>query len=435
MNSASLRTALIAAIIVAIGAFAVLSIGGADAQQTCVQPLTGNGTYNGTWDNTCLSENTPLGDYSYPTGTRYARFYTFTLSETSTVTLELKSGQDTYLYLMQGKSKTGAILHYNDDITRNENPNSRISQSLSAGDYTIEATTYEIETTGNFTFTILGLPAASTPTITPTAGAGDAPTVTPTHTPTATATSVSGQVPPTITPTPTATPTRTPTSVPSSNGNFNITQANCTPADMPDDYAPFNISEPTLWQPNPWGVVATYWTDWERVDVPYQGVKQSLRCHTTIFNSVHDARWDMTYQNFLQRNVAPPQSMVYEHAQRVVPKFGDDAVGMYLGYGFDFSSVLPQSSFSPIYTNGVVQFLRGSTKVSLWLHTDARGINSMFRSNLRIRTQMPTDIARNIDQRMSQANIQGASDIDIQNLKVNQVGELAQPQAAFPPRR
>ena len=195
MNSASIRTALIAVIIVAIGAFALLSIGGATAQQTCIQPLAGNGTVNGTWDNACLSENTPLGDYSFPTGTRYARFYTFTLSETSTVTVELKSSADTYMYLMQGKGKTGAILHYNDDITRNENPNSRISQILSAGDYTIEATTYDVEITGSFTLTVSGLPAASTPTITPTSGAGDAPTITPTPTFTPSPT-------PTITPTP-----------------------------------------------------------------------------------------------------------------------------------------------------------------------------------------------------------------------------------------
>ena len=170
MNSASLRTALIAAVIVAIGAFAIFSIGGATAQQACIQPLAGNGTYNGTWDNTCLSENTPLGDYTFPTGTRYARFYTFTLSETSTVTVELQSSADTYLYLMQGKGKTGTILHYNDDIAPSENTNSRISQSLSTGKYTIEATTYEIETTGNFTLTISGSPAALTPTITPTPG-------------------------------------------------------------------------------------------------------------------------------------------------------------------------------------------------------------------------------------------------------------------------
>ena len=170
MKLASARTALIVAAIVAIGAFALFSIGDATAQQACMQPLAGNGTVNGTWDNTCLSENTPLGDTYYPTGTRYARFYTFTLSEATTVTVELKSSTDTYMYLMQGASKTGTILHYNDDIAPSENTNSRISQSLSTGKYTIEATTYEIETTGSFTLTISGSPAALTPTITPTPG-------------------------------------------------------------------------------------------------------------------------------------------------------------------------------------------------------------------------------------------------------------------------
>ena len=187
MKFASIRTALIAAIIVAIGAFALFSIGGATAQQTCIQPLTGNGAISGTWSSACLSENTPIGDYTFPTGTRYARFYTFTLGQVSTANIELTSTADTYLYLMEGKGKTGTVLHYNDDIA-SDNTNSRISeQRLEAGDYTIEATTYEIETTGSFTLTVSGLRIASTPTITPTA------------------TSISGQAPPTVTPTPTQT--------------------------------------------------------------------------------------------------------------------------------------------------------------------------------------------------------------------------------------
>ena len=194
MKTASIRTALIAAAIVAIGAFALLSIGGADAQQACVQTLAGNGAYSGTWDSTCLSENTPQGGDYYPTGTRYARFYTFTLSAPSTVTVELNSTTDPYLYVMQGKGKTGTILHYNDDVIPNQDTNSRISESLSAGDYTIEATTYDVEVTGSFTLTVSGLPTASTPTLTPTAGTGDNPTVTPTptFTPSPTPTSTSG---------------------------------------------------------------------------------------------------------------------------------------------------------------------------------------------------------------------------------------------------
>jgi len=87
------------------------------------------------------------------------------------------------MYLMQGTGKTGKVLHYNDDITPNEDPNSRISQSLSPGDYTIEATTYGVEVSDSFTLTVSGLPNAATPTITPTIDAGDTPTATSTPLP------------------------------------------------------------------------------------------------------------------------------------------------------------------------------------------------------------------------------------------------------------
>lgn len=80
MNIASIRIALIAAVIVAIGAFALFSIGGATAQQACVQPLSENHTVNGSWDDSCLSENTPTEPTNPPPGTRYARFYSFTLA-------------------------------------------------------------------------------------------------------------------------------------------------------------------------------------------------------------------------------------------------------------------------------------------------------------------------------------------------------------------
>jgi len=107
------------------------------------------------------------------------------------------------MYLMQGTGKTGKIEYYNDDIVVNENPNSRISQSLTASDYTIEATTYDVGTTGSFTLTVSGLPDTATPTAIPTLGAGDSPTATPTPIP--------GQATPTFMPTRTATPTTTPT--------------------------------------------------------------------------------------------------------------------------------------------------------------------------------------------------------------------------------
>ena len=203
MKTVSLRTALIAAVIVAIGAFLLLRIGGVDAQSACIEAITSDGAVTGSWDAACLSENTPTEPTNPPSGTRHARFYTFTLSEDADITIDLTSDTDTYMYLMAGHGTNGTVLFENDDIVTG-NTNSRISENLSADDYTIEATTYEIETTGNFTLTVSGLPDASTPTVTPTTSAGDTPTITPTPIP--------GQDTPT--PTPTSTPTRTPTPAP-----------------------------------------------------------------------------------------------------------------------------------------------------------------------------------------------------------------------------
>ena len=71
------------------------------------------------------------------------------------LTINLSSEKDTYLYLMEGEGKDGAIEALNDDITPYVNYNSRIVvDNLEAGEYTIEATTYDIEKGGDFTLTM-----------------------------------------------------------------------------------------------------------------------------------------------------------------------------------------------------------------------------------------------------------------------------------------
>ena len=194
MKPPSVRTALLAAAIVALGAFVLLRIGGADAQSSCTHPISASGDYSGSWTSDCLSENTPTEPTNPPSGTRYAHFYTFTLSEDADITIDLTSDTDTYLYLMQGIGTNGAVLHENDDVVSG-NTNSRIQAGLQPGDYTIEATTYSLETTGDFTLTVQGLPDASTSSVTPTSGVASTPTTTPTPYP--------GQGTPTVTPTPT----------------------------------------------------------------------------------------------------------------------------------------------------------------------------------------------------------------------------------------
>ena len=129
-------------------------------------------TISGSWDDECVSEReAPRG------GTRYARYYTFDLRAEATVTIELTSTEDTYLYL------TGEGVSYENDDIVSGNLNSRIEETLAAGGpYTIEATTYQAETTGDFTLTVsVVAPGTTTPTPTPEPGV---PTPTPTPQPT-----------------------------------------------------------------------------------------------------------------------------------------------------------------------------------------------------------------------------------------------------------
>ena len=100
-------------------------------------------------------------------------YHTFTLAESAEVTITAESTVDTYLNLREGEGREGTILHFNDDHDSSEftlalSTDSGISETLSAGTYTIEVTTYTAGETGEFTLTISGLPAAVTPTPEPT---------------------------------------------------------------------------------------------------------------------------------------------------------------------------------------------------------------------------------------------------------------------------
>ncbi len=104
----------------------------------------GLGWLTGTWNADCQSTKTP------PTakeGARYARYYAFTLDAPSRITVTISSTdvRDTYLYLLRGSGNEGEIVNRGD---------SEIVEQLSAGTYTIEATTYNLETAGNFTLTL-----------------------------------------------------------------------------------------------------------------------------------------------------------------------------------------------------------------------------------------------------------------------------------------
>ena len=139
ISSRSISVILLA--VAALGVFAFLSV--AAAQSECVQPLDGNGSVSGSWTDDCLSQSTASGPTDPPAGTRYARFHSFTFTEQSDVSITLKSETDPYLFLLDGD---GDVAAENDDIdTSGGNCNSQLRQTLAAGDYTIEATTFSWE--------------------------------------------------------------------------------------------------------------------------------------------------------------------------------------------------------------------------------------------------------------------------------------------------
>ena len=117
---------------------------------SCVAALSGNGATTGQWADDCESENRTSS---------YARYYSFTLDEEGEVTITLESEVDTWLYLLEGTGRTGAVRYNNDDIDSG-NRDSQIKETLAAGSYTIEATTYDAGKTGSFTLTVSGLVTA-----------------------------------------------------------------------------------------------------------------------------------------------------------------------------------------------------------------------------------------------------------------------------------
>ena len=135
----------------------------------CLETIDGDGTYEGTWIDNCLSQKRPTGEGGSADSDYYARYYSFTLDARSRVVITLESSKDTYLYLLRDSGQEGGIVDSDDDITPSANLNSRIeSDDLGAGIYTIEATTYHAQTAGAFTLTVEITEAGSQPEPPPT---------------------------------------------------------------------------------------------------------------------------------------------------------------------------------------------------------------------------------------------------------------------------
>ena len=126
--------------------------------------LAGPATRDGTWASDCESSVSGRG---------YARYYSFSLSVETAVTIDLTSSVDTYLYLRQENATSGAALHENDNHQGSTSA-SQIQETLAVGTYTVEATTNSAGATGPFTLTIMVdyLPTAN---VSRAAGSEDVP--------------------------------------------------------------------------------------------------------------------------------------------------------------------------------------------------------------------------------------------------------------------
>ncbi len=109
----------------------------------CVSIINVNQNVSGSWTSSCVATHI---DGSY------ARYYTFILSGSQEMTIGLQSSIDTYLFLLDGPGENGSVIAEDDD--GGQGTNSEIIQFLSAGTYTIEATTFDAEASGDFDLSV-----------------------------------------------------------------------------------------------------------------------------------------------------------------------------------------------------------------------------------------------------------------------------------------
>ena len=121
----------------------------------CVGAIREGSAVSGTWAAGCVTSHPPA---SNPGGTYYARFYTFTLDAASDVTITLSSADASpHLLLLRGAGTGGGMIHEASPFSVDPDTDVisisdtvAIRASLAAGSYTIEATTYYTNATGDF---------------------------------------------------------------------------------------------------------------------------------------------------------------------------------------------------------------------------------------------------------------------------------------------
>ena len=128
---------------------------GTTAMAGCVEDLGALGTTPGRVSIGRIGQNWASDCPSTNEAGSYARYYTFTLVARGKVTITLESRDaNPYLYLLHGSGRGGFVEAENDDH-EGSMIRSQIQETLEAGVYTIEATTFDAGQTGRFNLTVI----------------------------------------------------------------------------------------------------------------------------------------------------------------------------------------------------------------------------------------------------------------------------------------
>lgn len=115
---------------------------------------------NSSWNNAdCVSARRTAAGRGYTNNK--VDFYTFTLTRTTTVHIDLVSSRDAYLYLINGLNTGGTAFRLSDDNGGYGSTDARIRARLPAGTYTVAATTRASGQTGSYRLRIANIPRAS----------------------------------------------------------------------------------------------------------------------------------------------------------------------------------------------------------------------------------------------------------------------------------
>ena len=275
------------------------------SSDSCIEAV-GRGAIPGEWTTECQSSHPDRSGH-------YARYYTFSLSEATEVTITLESPADPYLYLREGTALDGTVLCENDDYgstvtgircssiasSLDSSMDSGMVASLPKGAYTIEATTYGAGATGDFTLTM---------------HIGD------------------GSTQPTPSPTPGPSPIPTPAPLPP---DYRIEDHACNEDDIAhlDDFEILGVLGPDISDdPGYSGINATFTTRWSS-----QVNGDLITCTAVQFNNVNNARWtELDYSRQLQR--IGHANDIQNHEISFIPWIGDDLLAYRLQYRADNAS-------------------------------------------------------------------------------------------------